>query len=398
MKILQINTVFPKGSTGKIVKDLDDYYRGRGYESIVLYGHGEKGRGDGHIKVCSDFYMKLQALRSRITGVMYGGCLLSTRRIIGIIRKEKPDIVHLHCLNGNFVNIYRLVSWLKNSGIDTVLTNHAEFIYTGSCGHALDCEKYLTGCGNCPRRKQETKSFFIDGTHASWEKMKKAFEGFGSLRVTNVSPWLLNRSEGSVILKDKKQCVVLNGLDTSVFSRLDVPEVKKDRKVVFQATANFSDSEKDLKGGIRLIELAQRLPKIDFIVAGKHPDALSVPENMKLLGRVNDQRELAKLYAQADLVVLTSKRETFSMVAAEALCCGTPVVGFEAGAPELIALPEYSRFVKQGDLDALESAVLEFWGKDFDRDAISLKAKNEYSKERMAREYEKVYETFKRKE
>ena len=392
MKVLQINTVYPGGSTGKIVRDLHEYYKKQGIRSLVLYGHGPAGEGECR-RVCSNLYTKIQALRSRLTGVMYGGCLLSTAKIIRYIKKERPDLVHLHCLNGNFVNIFKLVSFLKKEKIDTVLTNHAEFIYTGSCGHALECRKYLTGCGNCPRCKKETKSFFLDGTHRSWAKMKKAFEGFETLRVTNVSPWLLKRSEGSAILKDAKQCVVLNGLDTAVFGRGEGAE-RNEKKTVFHATANFSDRADDLKGGVNLIRLAERMPDVSFIVAGKHPEGLTVPSNMTLLGKVTDQKELARLYAQADLTVLTSKRETFSMVVAESLCCGTPVAGFEAGAPELIAIPAYSRFVPQGDLDALESAARELLGKTFDRSAISDEAVEKYSKEKMAEEYLKVYRAF----
>ena len=45
------------------------------------------------------------------------------------------------------------------------------------------------------------------------------------------------------------------------------------------------------------------------------------------------------------------------MPVAESLCCGTPVVGYEAGAPEQIALPAWSSFVPWGDTDALEGAV-----------------------------------------
>ena len=39
------------------------------------------------------------------------------------------------------------------------------------------------------------------------------------------------------------------------------------------------------------------------------------------------------------------------MVTAESLCCGTPVVGFKAGAPEQIAIKEFSEFVEYGDLN-----------------------------------------------
>lgn len=101
---------------------------------------------------------------------MYGGCLISTDKLFRIIKKEKPDIVHLHCLNGYFINIYRLITFLKNNNYKTVLTLHAEFMYTANCGHALECDKWKTGCGKCPRLRSETKSWFIDGTAKSWKK------------------------------------------------------------------------------------------------------------------------------------------------------------------------------------------------------------------------------------
>ena len=175
MKVLQVNCVYNKGSTGKIVADIHNGLIERGIESVVCYGRGEKTTLPNVYKVCGEFYSKLQNLRSRITGLMYGGCNLSTRRLIKVIEKERPDIVHLHCINGYFVNIYRLVEWLKQSNIKTVLTLHAEFMHTANCGHAFDCEKWKTGCTNCTRYKQETKSIFFNKTHISWLRMKKAF-------------------------------------------------------------------------------------------------------------------------------------------------------------------------------------------------------------------------------
>ena len=72
------------------------------------------------------------------------------------------------------------------------------------------------------------------------------------------------------------------------------------------------------------------------------------------------QQALAELYRRARVSMIVSKRETFSMPCAESLCCGTPVIGFEAGAPEQIALREYSEFVSYGDLQEMET-VLRKW-------------------------------------
>ena len=60
------------------------------------------------------------------------------------------------------------------------------------------------------------------------------------------------------------------------------------------------------------------------------------------------------------------------MFVAESLCCGTPVVGFKAGAPEQIAIKDYSNFVPWGDIGAL-TTELELWlSKSFDKANIKL--------------------------
>ena len=189
---MQINCVYNLGSTGKIVYDLHNELKANGIESVVCYGRGKKVKEENVYKTCGELYSKLNNLWSRITGIMYGGCLISTDKLFRIIKKEKPDIVHLHCLNGYFVNIYRLITFLKNNNYKTVLTLHAEFMYTANCGHALECDKWKTGCGKCPRLRSETKSWFIDGTAKSWKKMKRAFQGFDKniIKIIAVSDWI----------------------------------------------------------------------------------------------------------------------------------------------------------------------------------------------------------------
>lgn len=365
MKVLQVNCVYKKGSTGKITYDLHKGLLEAGIESVVCYGRGELVEESGVYKTCPEWYSRLNNLITRITGVMYGGCFFSTNKLISIIKKEKPDIVHLQCINGYFVNIYRLVEWLKKNHIKTVLSLHAEFMYTANCGHALECNRWKTGCGACPRRKSETKSLFIDGTATSWKRMKRAFDGFEyDLIVTSVSPWLMNRAKQSPILQGMNHCVVYNGLDTDVFHPYNTEILRKKhhcegKKIVFHATPAFSADPSHFKGGWYVLELAKRMPDVQFIVAGNCMGKIHVPENVILLGRLSDQRTLAHYYSMADVTIIASKKETFSMIVAESLCCGTPVVGFKAGGPEQIAIPEYSCFIEYGDIDALEKELAE---------------------------------------
>ncbi|MBQ4269874.1 MAG: glycosyltransferase [Clostridia bacterium] len=402
MKILQVNCVYKNGSTGKIVADHHTELLKRGYQSVVAYANGASVAENYVYKISKPIEQKAEALYSRVTGLMYGGGARQTRRLICVIKKEQPDIVHLHCLNGYTANIYKLITWLKNNQIKTVITQHAEFLYTANCGYAYDCQKWKTGCGNCPQLKKEVLSWFFDRTHTSWLKMKTAFNGFDNLMVTSVSPWLLERAKQSPILADKKHAVVYNGLDVDVFKVFDKEELRKKhglthQKIVFYATSDFSLDPSHRKGGYYVFKLAEYFKdkNVCFFVAGNKDGKVDAPENVILLGRISDKETLAKYYSLADVTLLTSKRETFSMVCAESLCCGTPIVGFKAGAPEQISLSEYSRFVDYGNFEDLVSVLETAFADESwkEKERISQKAKETYSKAEMTARYCKIYET-----
>lgn len=401
MKVLQVNSVFRNGSTGKIVNDIHEGLKIQGHESIICYGRGNKVEEPDVYKITSEFYSHINHAMARITGIMYGGCLYSTFKLISIIRKEKPDIVHLQCINGYFVNIYRLVKWLKKNSIKTVVTLHAEFMYTGGCGHALSCDKWKLnkGCGKCPRWRSDTQSLFFDRTKTMWHWMKKAFDGFNEgIIITSVSPWLMERAMQSPILGGKEHIVVMNGLDSeNIFQPWDAEELRKkhdlnNKKIIFHATPQFSVDPNHIKGGYYVLELAKKLNNrsVKIIVAGPFDETIVYPENMIMLGKIKDQKLLATYYSLADVTLLTSQKETFSMVTAESLCCGTPVVGFKSGAPEQIALKKFSRFVDQGDIDALHDELINLSNMQIDsRDII--KECDLYSNFTMTNNYLSVY-------
>lgn len=391
MKVLQVNVVYKKGSTGKIAYELHRGLLAAGMDSVVCYGRGEPICEPEVYKTCPEWYAKLNNAWSRVTGLMYGGCFFSTRSLLSVIKKEQPDVVHLHCINGYFVNIYRLVEWLKRSGIPTVLTLHAEFMHTANCGHAFECEQWVNGCQKCADCKRVTHSLLLDNTGLSYRKMKDAFDGFDKLTVVSVSPWLRARAERSAILRGKKQEVIFNGLDTDIFYRRSERPIRLDtkgRKVVLHVTASFDDP---MKGGHFIVEAAKRLPEVLFVVVGSSGNEKGLSDNILNVGNVSDQSELARYYSVADVTVLTSKRETFSMVAAESLSCGTAVVGFEAGGPEQISIPEYSEYCDYGDVEKLCKMIIEWTNKNLDRCDISTQARTTYDRGKMCDQYLSLY-------
>lgn len=392
MKILQVNNVYAEKSTGKITQDLHEGLLREGYESLVVFGRGPGTKGTGVIRLCPDWYGKFNSLWGRMTGITHGGCLLSTWRLQRIILREKPDVVHLQCINEHFVNIFRLIKWLNHRHIKTVVSLHAEFMYTANCGYAFDCEQWRHGCKKCPNKRKAVKSWFFDRTGRAWKRMRRAFAGFETnCIICPVSPWTEDRAKCADILKDLPMRTVYNGINTrDVFHWNRFEE--KEENAVLNVTSWFCDDKQNIKGGWYLLELAKRMPEVKFYVAGKAEKGLKLPENVILLGEIYDQKELAKRYRQVKLSIIVSKKETFSMPCAESLCCGTPMVGFRAGAPEQISLPDFSQFVEHGDLDGLEQVVREWLKReDLDPEVIALRGHEAYSSETMRKAFVDVY-------
>lgn len=405
MKVCQINCIYGVGSTGKLTRDLHCTMLSKGIDSFVIVPEKNQFTDEkGCYTIAPRWQSMLSAVFRRLTGLQYDGAFLQTGKLISILKNEQPDIVHLQCINGNNINVYRLLKYLAKKKVHTLLTLHAEFPYTGGCGHAYDCNRWLTGCGHCPIRKEATQSVFFDLTKRTWKKWSRVYSLFDSrcFMYTAVSPWLLGRARKSPMFSRFQGSVVLNGINETVFhfvskAGYNVRQkygINNGERILLFVTASFYPQRDDLKGGRYVVDLARRFQNasIKILVAANRGDGSDLPDNIVYIGRAKTQEELATLYSAADLSLVVSRRETFSLPVAESLCCGTPVVGFKAGGPESIAIKSFSCFVDYGDMDRLEESILTFLGAEFDRQVIITQACSQYSQERMFQSYLNKYQ------
>jgi putative colanic acid biosynthesis glycosyltransferase len=397
MKIVQINNHYKFGSTGKIVDYLHNGNYDSGNESYVIYGRGKKIYAKNIFKTSNDLLSKLNGFFSKITGFPFRGNFISTKRILLLIKKIKPDLVHLQNLYGNYVNVYDLLNFLKKNNFPTIITLHSEFMFTGGCTHSFDCNKWKNGCGRCPVLKKATGSLFFDQTANSWKLMKDAIDGFQNLNIVAVSKWLCDKARISPILNKYPIEVIYNGIDTSIFKYYEINELKnkKKSKTILFVTPHFSIDKTDLKGGLLLVKIAQKLIDDGFtflVVGGKH-FIPNLPKNIVQIGIINNPVLLAKYYSMADLTILLSKKETFSLVTIESLACGTPVVGFKSGGPEEIAPPNFSEFCDYGENGELILLIKKWINKksQISPEIISNYVKQNYSKELMIKKYLFLY-------
>jgi glycosyltransferase involved in cell wall biosynthesis len=374
----------------------------RGHQVLSCFGRGSEVSDPNVRKISLDLETSAHFAGSRLLGINGTWSPLSTRRLLKIIDTFKPDVIHLHELHGYFLDYYSLVKEIKKRKINTVWTFHCEIMYTGRCGHSNDCDKWKTGCGGCPDLKSYPRSYIFDFSRMMWRWKREMFEGFDRLIITTPSNWLEARVRESFLF-DKKVKTVYNGIDSEIFRIY--PEAQK-KTMNFQGKIfNFLAVSTELmthqKGGRILLEIARALEKfpVRFTLVGVDPkevEGLNLT-NVVAIGRVTNQMELAKCYNEADLLILPSKRETFSLVCAESLACGTPVVGFLSGAPEEIVPDGYGAFVANGDADALKNVLLSFISKRLtfkSPEKCSAYAHAHFSQEVMVDRFLDVYHEF----
>ena len=380
MRILQVNVIYGHGSTGKIVETLHKQYLSLGHESYVLFGRGKRSKDPNVRRTGFLWEAKLWRFIQLFTGNFLGGSPLSTWNLKRHIRRIHPDVVHLHCVNGNMCNVFSLLKWLKKYGYKTVLTHHAKFMFTGGCGLNL-CEGFATGCGNCPHKKEVFGRFCGDKSAKNVKRLSDLDLSGAWIQHAYVSPWLRQQAEKSALLKNAHNHVVYNPVDL----RLEAVTAKK--PYVF-----FPISLKaDYKGWNFIEPLGKKLKElgVDLYVTGSGQEAFN-SSNIKDVGRINNKNDLARCYAEAIATVILSRCESFSMPVIESLLCGTPVVGFKAGAPETLDVFGCASFYEYGNLDLVASRAKELLQNPINIDTRKLVAL--YGSAAVADRYIEIYQ------
>jgi len=224
---------------------------------------------------------------------------------------------------------------------------------------------------------------------------KRVFRDWGNLTIVSPSKWIENRVKQS-FLKHKHLLTIHNGINTeTLFRKKDVTSLYhkhaiNGKKVVLTAASNLMDGN---KGGIQFIELAKTLmnKNIVFIMIGVNEKTDHLPNNIIPISRINDQNLLAQYYTMADLFVICSERENFPTVCLEALCCGTPICGYDVGGVTETAPRGLGKFVKYGDINALSETVIEMLNVENIKERCEAYGKKEYSEEVMFQKYYSLY-------
>ena len=397
MRIVHVNAVSGSGSTGRLCEELSSGLEALGHNSSVAFSSGSGAPGD--FKFNSSTEVKVHALASRLSGLQGFYSTAGTYRLIEYLQSEAVDIVHLHNVHANCLNLPILARYLAENDIATAITLHDAWLYTGNCTHYsnVGCSRWLDGCGQCPQLKQGNPSWFFDRTEEMLSAKAGWFSAIPRIAVIGVSKWITEEARRSILASASKVTAIYNWVDLETFRPLpgmirDSPlEVGPGLNVVSVATRwTPGKGLADLTAVAS--ELASRGDSRVHIV-GEMSDAQPLPPNVVRVGPVKDRETLASIYRSADVLLSLSREESFGLVIAEAIACGTPAVVMDAtGCAELVA-DNVGYAVRPGDVQEIVRALdcVDVRGKASYREACRSKAVQEFGMRDRIAEYESVY-------
>lgn len=340
MRILQINAVYEKYSTGRNTKELHEFLQNNRIESYVA-SPDLGGLVDNCYCIGNRIDRKIHALCSRISGKQGYFSIKATKGLLNYMDDISPDIVVLGNLHGNYINLNMLLEYIKRKNIITVLVLHDCWFYTGKCVYYIEdnCSKWKNGCGECPALKKGNPSFFFDKSNKMLKDKEKHFEGIKNLAVVGVSKWVTDDVKLSILHGAKVITYIYNWIDLDLFSPDIVSNIRQiyclgDKKIVLGVAMSWNIAK-----GIEIFnKLADTLPdEYQIVLIGDYSKVKNPNKKIKFVGTINKSSELAQFYSEAYVFVNPSIQETFGKTTAESMACGTPVIAYNGTAmPELI--------------------------------------------------------------
>ncbi|ACT08362.1 glycosyl transferase group 1 [Dickeya chrysanthemi Ech1591] len=255
------------------------------------------------------------------------------KKLLALLRKEKPDIVHFH-------NIYHqltpsLIHVAKKFGCKTVLTAHDYKIICPSYTMLRDgkvCDACLTGSvfNAFKYRCQQgiaSKSLLLS-LEAAWQNIARNYQALDVI----ISPSEFLRGQLIRKLPNARIEVIVNGIDD------DLTKETVEDEGYFLFIGRLSRE----KGVATLAQAHQQMRnKIPLKIAGNGPlynDLVARFPNAEFLGYKQQGAELNTLIKQARAVIVPSEYyENCSMSVLESMAFAKPVVGGRIGGiPEQI--------------------------------------------------------------
>lgn len=379
-RLLLINSVCGIGSTGRICADIAREYEANGYEVKIANGRSEKiGEGTEKyaVKIGNRLDLYSHVAMTRLFDRHGLASKHATRKFLKWADEYDPDILWLHNIHGYYINYELLFDWIKirqkeqsESGkpvMEVKWTLHDCWAFTGHCSHFtyVGCDKWKTGCNDCPQKKEYPACMWFDNSADNYSRKKRVFAGVENLTIITPSRWLEGLVKES-FLGDYHTEVIYNTIDKTIF-KLTPSEFRsthhiRDDQVIVLGVASIWSTRKGLDDFIKLSNMLAEDEDDGYrlvLVGLSTEQAMAVPAGVLCIPKTGNAMELAKIYSAADVFVNLTYEDTFPTVNLEAESCGTRVITYDTGGCRETVNRNDSMVVPTGDLDQVYKVITE---------------------------------------
>jgi len=193
--------------------------------------------------------------------------------------------------------------------------------------------------------------------------------------------------------------VVPNAIE---FRKLTAISKNKQKKVILHISSMYNH-QKNVEGIIKALKNISKSRK-DFelrLIGGENDIAylksltkdLGMDQFVKFFGQVSDDK-LEIHYNESNFFVLNSNYETFSVVTAESLACGIPVIVTRCGGPEEFVTKEQGIVIEPDNQLELEKAIVNMLdnSEKYDPEKLSEYAQSKFNFEVVGMSFLEIYE------
>ena len=238
MKVVHIGTADNSGGAARAAFQLHMGLLAKGHDSSMLVGQKTEHREEidriGFSdtipgKICDRLVRKSESW----SGLQYLIQPLKNRFLHHPFVRN-ADAIHLHNLHGSFFSFTILPKLARFAPL--VWTLHDTWALTGHCSYNYDCERWRTGCGQCPNLR-EYPGILIDTTSLLW---RKKYQSYRQSEITVVAPsrWLSDMARQSPLFEGREIHCIPYGINLDEFSpggqleARDALEIPRDAQVI----------------------------------------------------------------------------------------------------------------------------------------------------------------------
>ncbi len=349
MKVVHIGTADNSGGAARAAFQLHSGLLANGHDSLMLVGQKTEQRKEIDRvgfpktipgKICDRLVQKSESW----TGLQYLIQPLKNRFVHHPFVRN-ADAIHLHNLHGSFFSFTILPKLARLAPL--VWTLHDTWALTGHCSYNYDCERWQTGCGQCPNLS-EYPAIFIDTTSLLW---RKKYQSYSRSDITVVAPsrWLSDMTRRSPLFEGCAIHCIPYGINLDEFApggqleARDALDIPRDAKVIMAVV--FDDriegaarkGSRFFKEALKTLNLERRPWILSVGSRGMFEDCKDLAA-VREVGYLGSSELMRRCYVAADVFALPTLADNLPVSLIEATAAGTPSVAFQVGGVEDIVM------------------------------------------------------------